>query len=522
MAEVGYFARRASGLVRELSWLDVAIIAAGAPAASGIMFFSVAAAHRYPGGSIWLAFLIGTLLLLPVAILLGIATATVPRSGSPYTVTSRVLDPSVAYIGAILFFFGYGVALGVIGYIVAGIAGGVFSVVGQVGNQPGLKDFGSSLGSTNGQIIGGLVFTVIAWLLVYLGTKSFKISYWVLFLIPFVATLVAIVYFLAQGSGGGASSFNATWGTGAFQKVIDAATAEGWTAPAFSFTETLRALVVVFWAFAAFEVIGFAAGEVKNPRVNLLKGFIIGLSLVGVLYMIVSFAAHFPFGQFVPAYGYLQANNPDALAAIMPAISPSVPFYAASLMPLWLGLTVGLALTLWFINSLLPVILGASRLAFGLAMDRAWPSFMAGVSEKRGSPTWALHITALLMVVGVFIMQRGVGEVLSLLTFLFYFWMWPFGLGMALLPYKRPDIYELSPVKWECWGIPWVSILGVITCLVGMFILVVAALTDFTIAAALTLVVVIGLGLILYIYQAHRLKKQGVELGQVYGNIPPE
>ncbi len=42
------FTRRASGLVRELSWVDVFIFVIAGPAASGITYFSVARAADYP------------------------------------------------------------------------------------------------------------------------------------------------------------------------------------------------------------------------------------------------------------------------------------------------------------------------------------------------------------------------------------------------------------------------------------------------------------------------------------------
>ena len=78
------FTRRASGLVRELSWVDVFIFVIAGPAASGITYFSVARAADYPGGSIPLGFVIGLVMFLPICALIAMTSAIRMGTGPVY------------------------------------------------------------------------------------------------------------------------------------------------------------------------------------------------------------------------------------------------------------------------------------------------------------------------------------------------------------------------------------------------------------------------------------------------------
>src|SRR6056297_4276263 len=106
------FTRRASGLVRELSWLDVFIFVVAGPAASGIMFYSVSTAADFPGASLPLAFLFGLIIFLPITLLVAINSATMPRSGGLYIGVSRVMGPTLGFLSAWLLFIGYGISSG--------------------------------------------------------------------------------------------------------------------------------------------------------------------------------------------------------------------------------------------------------------------------------------------------------------------------------------------------------------------------------------------------------------------------
>jgi len=432
------------------------------------------------------------------------------------------LDPALGFFGGWMVLWGYGLAIGVLGYIVTGIIGGGFVLAGKAGGMPGLVGIGETLGTTIGQTIGGIVWTIFFWALTRLGIRSVKWTMRILFAIPFVATAIAVLYFVMTSPASAEAAFNAKWGAGAFQAIIDAAKEQGWSPAPFSWSSTFNLLLVVIWAYTAIETMNYAGGEIKSPKTSMLKGFGWGGLAVGLMYFIVALTVYFPYGQFIPAYDFLYDNAREVLEEIMPAISPSVPFYAASLIsPPWLGLVVVVSIALWFANSILPIFLSNSRLIFAMAMDRALPEFLADVDEKRGTPTWAAHLTCLFGLFGVAIMRFGWAPLLGILNIGILFIMWGYGLAAMLLPYRKPELYELSAVKYDVAGIPLVSILGFITFVLGIFFMMMSIM-PFDNASMLTVLAIMALGFLIYFYQVHKCKKAGIDLSQIYAVLPPE
>lgn len=111
--ETVVFARRASGLVRELSWWDVLLFTLAGPAASGMTYYTVKVPGLYPGGNIVLAFLVGLIIWIFPVIVLAIFASSFPRSGSLYVVISRVLHPLFGFIPNWTYVLGGGAALAV-------------------------------------------------------------------------------------------------------------------------------------------------------------------------------------------------------------------------------------------------------------------------------------------------------------------------------------------------------------------------------------------------------------------------
>lgn len=97
------YARKSSGLVRQLRWWDVLFITISAPTGSGILYYAVRTSGQ-PGGNIAIAFAIGALLFLPMVLSSLVLVAAMPRSGGPYVGVSRLLHPSLGYLAAMVSF----------------------------------------------------------------------------------------------------------------------------------------------------------------------------------------------------------------------------------------------------------------------------------------------------------------------------------------------------------------------------------------------------------------------------------
>ena len=101
-----FFTRQATGLVREVSWVDAAIynlIWSSVPLS--IAFILAFGPAFYVGGDLAIATVIAFVLALPCAVLYAVLSAAVPRSGGDYTWVSRTLHPSLGFASNVGFSF---------------------------------------------------------------------------------------------------------------------------------------------------------------------------------------------------------------------------------------------------------------------------------------------------------------------------------------------------------------------------------------------------------------------------------
>jgi hypothetical protein len=132
-----------------------------------------------------------------------------------------------------------------------------------------------------------------------------------------------------------------------------------------------------------------------------------------------------------------------------------------------------------------------------------------------------VHLNAVFCLLGVLMMTLSVDIILSVLTLTVFFIFWPFGLSAMLLPYHRPEIYDRSPVKWEVAGVPLMSILGAFTFAAGWFF-VFLSFRNFSPTIMLSLIVLMLVGLVVYLYQQNRNRAEGVDVSKIYSQVPPE
>ena len=315
------------------------------------------------------------------------------------------------------------------------------------------------------------------------------------------------------------SAFNSVYGAGVAQSIMAKASQLGFTQPSFSVDKMLLALNVGIFAFGGFETILMAGGEVKSPRRSLFYGLIGGLFCVLILFIISALAVG-SIGDFANSYSYLYYVHNDVLTQIIKPGEASIPFFAAFAMPVWLAIVIPPFAILWIVKSLLPYFIGNSRLVFSLAMDRTLPAQFANVN-KYGSPTWATHLQALLAIAGVVVFTQSVTMILAITTASALMYYFIFGLAIMVFPYVRKDIFEKSTIQWRVGGIPVMSILGLLTTIVGFFI--------FTYSVNLSergrshcLCLLLAIGLVIHLYQLRKNEKQGVSLADVYSQMPPE
>lgn len=523
MDEPLIFTRKSSGLVKGLNWWDIFVIVISAPAGSGILYYSVSTKSAFPGGSVGLSFLIGMILIFPVVYIAAVSSAMIPRSGSLYVLISRVISPAVGFIAAVLFFVGYTLSIGVVAFVTTQVAGGILVQAARAAGIGGLQRFGEALQRPMWSAMGGMILVLLTWVLVLCGIKAFRVTMRLLFYATVGAALVTVIYFFLVPSLGGAETlFDRTWGGGTYQKIMVMASAKGWTAPSFSWSATLDLLLVVLFSYGGLELISYAGGEVSQPKGKPVAGYLLGWVCLALVYMAIAFSVTHAFGHFLGAYDFLFQKNPQDLATIMPALSPSVPFYISSIISNpWIAGLVSLGLCLWLVNTMVPYFFSPSRLIFALAMDRAIPPSMADVNEKNGAPTKASHLTLVFALAGVLLNFLGVGIVLGTILFCALFVYWLYGLSAALLPFTRRDLYKESPVQSSFAGVPTLTWVGLFCFGIGWFVIFVAV-RQLTADVSIFLTILMAIALGVYVRQLLINQRQGIDVTKIYNQLPPD
>jgi amino acid transporter len=532
------FVRRASGLIRELEWYDVAIWALSAATGSGITYYAVKMLGAAPGGNTTLAFILAGIMYIPLIIAIAIVGASFPRAGSLYVLISRVVHPVLGFLANWMWvIIGGGLAIcGLMAFLSIKTLAGPLVAAGVIANNPDLINLAGSLTQLQTQIIIAMVIVIILWLFNIFGIRVLKWLQRIITLTPFVLTIVLMLALVPAGMGGCVNNWDTLYGAGNSQKIITLATTgsvDGISIdtpmhPGDFWGSTYNMLLWTIWAFTAIETSTYIGSEVKNPKKSFLRGYFVGFLFVLVIYILISSLTSWVYPiEFLESYSYLQMNYRDQLEQLIggPAPDPSVPFFVSiALGNFYIAILTGIVFWLWYFNSVVAVWLASIRGIFAMAFDRSLPQSLAEVSS-RGTPTWANHLGLVVGIIGViFATGDSLGfswasSVLAYADFSCIWWIWLIGLSLMLLPFFRRDLYEQCVWQAEIGGIPVMSIVGALVFAVGWFFVILTSYAEPLIVLINILVTVIGL--LIFVYQQHRNVKRGIDVRRVYTEIPP-
>jgi len=354
------------GLERTLGLHHVVAISLGAMLGSGVFVLPGLAAAK-TGPSVWLAYLLAGICVLPAALAKSEMATAMPTSGGTYVYVDRTFGPlagTVSGLGLWLSFLlkssfalvGFGAYLGALGVEdllpVEPTALAILVVI-VILNIAGVKKVGKVMTWVVGVAITGLVV---------LGVGSHVIG-----------TPVDHGPMLSQGIGG-------LLGTTAF----------------------------VFVSYAGVTKVAAIAEEVRDPARNLPAGMLISLAIAGTLYALVVFALV----EFVPLS---ELTDPDK-----PNLRP-IHTLAVTVGGRWVGLAfagLGVVTMLSMANA---GVLAASRFPYAMARDHLLPSSLAKVSARFGTPQIAIVATAIPMAVAiVFLPVVKIAKLASLFQILIF------------------------------------------------------------------------------------------------------
>ena len=485
----------------------------------------------YQGVSIPIVMGLTLLILLPFMYNNVALAASMPRSGGDYIFGSRVVHPVWGMIPGFFQLFSFLWGGGTIG--VAALQG--FFAPAIITAFPQYSQIVSSLVFTPySELALNIVIIVFCYGIAMVGTRWWfhllrTISYYGLAMV-----ILLIAFILITPTSTLASNFSAQHLTGFdFNGVISDATKAGWSPNSAPSSGTWAGALVFLLLFLAAPISVFISGEVKNAP----RSYVVGLVGAGVFAWILSFigmlAIISTFGyNFMSAFGFEAYSNPITAA--------TGTFSAPTLISAVFGnpiivLLVGLGIALAFVGFLAGAVLPASRILFALSFDRVIPAKFAEVSSTRNTPLFTLGFaTVMAILVGYlttfYATFLGPFLALAMFTVLAFF---PNGITAALFPFRRKEIYNSAPhfVRWKIGGVPVLSISGVLhafafgSVLVLMFLDPAFAGTSNGTLGPGTIATTLGLifiAVMIYPISKAIRKREGIDLGAVYKEIPPE
>ena len=202
------------------------------------------------------------------------------------------------------------------------------------------------------------------------------------------------------------------------------------------FTGGLRgfaaSLPPLFFAYAGFESLAQAAGEVRDSTRRLPRIFIRGITATMVIYFLMSAVAL----GVTPGAQLVRSDAPMAEAA-----SRYLPGGAAAFVTLGALMAIS--------TSLNATMLVPSRLAIMLAEDRLVPRSLGRVSERTGTPIVGLTITLLAAL--VLLVSGQISLALNIAVFALVALYFLHSLALLLLPRLNPELFRSVSVAIPLW-----------------------------------------------------------------------
>jgi basic amino acid/polyamine antiporter, APA family len=531
------FVRNSTGLVRSASAVDATIFNAviSAPVGSTIAYSIFFALVAFPGADVVGVLILVAIINIPVLIMFALLGASMPRVGGDYVWVSRVLSPPLALISNLCMIMGglLGAAFFAKFFSVLAL-GPVLVALGAIFSNSHFIDWGNAFQTDQWWILGASLFMVALQTFILIsGTKATFRWQNYSFIIAMAGTLVAFLVLLIGSQGDFFSHFDAlnkSFGGGNVAAVINGAPGAAAAAPNFFSSATLPTLFSIqgfmMWNFWSV----YMSGELKsasNRRRQLsvmfgALGWDTVLLIIGVLLLFR-----------VAGYNFVYALNAASTAYKIPS-GPFYPFLASLVFntPILTIIIMG-SFLFWSLPSMIANTFMPIRSFFAWSFDRLMPESLANVNERTHSPVNAIIVTN--VIIAALVIWSVVGNqfqlVLGLIVLAGALAVIIVGLAAIALPMRRPDLYQASPANVKFLGIPVLYIVGTLSILEFIGIIAISFINPLSVMngnrddwwwiPAWLGGLIVG-GVLLYYIPRFIRAQQGVNIGFVYKELPPE
>jgi basic amino acid/polyamine antiporter, APA family len=526
------FARKASGLVRGLSFFDAFLIGfMNQGIIVNLWYLTTLGLGIFYGGNIVIACVISLVLVgFSFPLIWGILGGTMPRSGGEYIYNSRIIHPLVGVLESwgnawVWIFWIYILAPWVNDVALVGMA-----------YQMGWDSLAQFSESMLGRQLVPLLVNVAAFLTIAFGIKIMAAIQKGVFVVTTLGAAVMMIVLTMYGREDMVARWDeiaAQHDSLAYADVVPAVEAAiGQALPTtWNWYDTFGIMVAGSYLFAYAYCITYIAGEVKRPDQTIIWSNFTAIIVPAAFGIWLGLAMMKMFPQdFMAAVGYIDLNW--GIEGYNVPYTPSVMGLAFMLVPeAWFSILLAAAYAgvcyWWVVLS----YLATPRIMFAWGLDRMGPNWFSDVNARFASPI-KNYVAVFIISQILLFMYPFVGESMQTYTVSGLEWLTVFGItaiAAVLLPYrgKVKMIWESSPYRtWKFLGIPLVSIAGVVAlfylAFLFYYLIIRPELRSITSLSLVMYGVIYGTGLAWYLFWRQRSRSAGIDIRLTYGELPPE
>ena len=360
------------------------------------------------GSSVWLAFLVAALCILPAVLSKSELATAMPKSGGTYVYIERAFGPLFGTIS------GLGLWLSL-------LLKSAFSLVGLSAYLYVIVQVDEGLSKIIAIISLGLIL-----ILNVFGVKKVGNTQLAIVSISIVSLVLIIIF--------GANSFDS--------EMLDPVFSDG----NYGF---ISAVAFLYISYAGVTKVAAVAGEIKSPEKNLPRAMLISLFLITAVYVFIALVL---------------VGNVDASI-----LSSDIrPIYTLSniLGGEFFGYAAGLVGVITLLSMANSGVLASSRFPFAMARDRMMPGFFGSVNSRFLTPVNSIIITCL--IIGLAVAYLDVEKIAKLAS-AFKVMMF-IAVNLAVIVLRETSAQWYNP-KYKSPFYPYVQLFGVISGVVLLFYL---------------------------------------------------
>jgi APA family basic amino acid/polyamine antiporter len=210
-------------------------------------------------------------------------------------------------------------------------------------------------------------------------------------------------------------------------------------------TGVFQASALVFFAYTGFESIVKLSEETRSPEKTIPKGLILAIVVSIFLYITVAISA-------VSVMGWERLSTSEAPFA-------DLAFFAFGSNAFILLTAIALFATA---NTALMIMLGSSRIIYGMADSGTLPAILASVHRSRRTPWTAILVT---MAVSIsFIFAGDIAFVANVNNFTLFVTFFIINAALILLRYKETGMNRPFRVPLNAGRLPILPFIGILSC----------------------------------------------------------